>query len=83
MPKCNLYNSPIMNLQQIWCLTSDIKMQAIAFKNFSKIFLRSILITPDLLPSFSNFYKKKLQNINSSTFFLQKFGDALKIEKSP
>ena len=36
-------------------------------------------------PSFSNFYKKKkkLHNINSSTFFLQKFGDALKIEKSP
>ena len=35
-------------------------------------------------PSFSNFYiKKKLQNINSTTFFLQKFGDALKIEKSP
>ena len=35
--------------------------------------------------SFSNFYKKKkkLQNINSTTFFLQKFGDALKIEKSP
>ena len=33
-----------------------------------------------------NFYKKKkkkLQNINSTTFFLQKFGDALKIEKSP
>ena len=36
-------------------------------------------------PSFSNFYKKKkkLQNINSTTFFLQKFRDALKIEKSP
>ena len=36
--------------------------------------------------SLSNFYKKKkkkLQNINSTTFFLQKFGDALKIEKSP
>ena len=84
MPECNLYNSPIMNLQQIWCLTSDIKMQAIAFENFSKMFLRSILMTPDLLP-LATFIKKKkkLQNINSTTFFLQKFGDALKIEKSP
>ena len=35
-------------------------------------------------PSSSNFCKKKkLQNINWTTFFLQKFGDALKIEKSP
>ena len=63
MPKCNLYNSPIMNLQQIWCLTSDIKMQAIAFKNFSKIFLRSILITPDLLP-LATFIKKKSSTIS-------------------
>ena len=83
MPKCNLYNSPIMNLQQIWCLTSDIKMQAIAFKNFSKMFLRSILMTLDLFPLATFIKKKKLQNINSTTFFLQKFGDALKIEKSP
>lgn len=60
-------------------------MQAIAFKNFSKMFLRSILMTPDLFPlaTFIKKKKKKLQNINSTTFFLQKFGDALKIEKSP
>ena len=64
MPKCNLYNSPIMNLQQIWCLTSDIKMQAIAFKNFSKIFLRSILITPDLLPLATFIKKKKSSTIS-------------------
>ena len=72
-----------MNLQQIWCLTSDIEMQAIAFENFSKMFLRSILMTPDLLPLATFVKKKKLQNINWTTFFLQKFGDALKIEKSP
>ena len=33
-------------------------MQAIAFENFSKMFLRSILMTPDLLP-FATFIKKK------------------------
>ena len=33
-------------------------MQAIAFKNFSKMFLRSILMTPDLLP-LATFIKKK------------------------
>ena len=58
-------------------------MQAIAFKNFSKMFLRSILMTLDLFPLATFIKKKKLQNINSTTFFLQKFGDALKIEKSP
>ena len=59
-PECNLYNSPFMNLQQIWCLTSDIEMQAIAFENFSKMFLRSILMTPDLLP-IATFVKKKTE----------------------
>ena len=53
MPKCNLYNSPIMNLQQIWCLTSDIKMQAIAFKNFSNF--SEIHSYDARSPSFSNF----------------------------
>ena len=33
-------------------------MQAIAFENFSKMFLRSILMTPDLLP-LATFVKKK------------------------
>ena len=63
MPKCNIYNSPTMNLQQIWCLTSDIEMQAIAFENFSKMFLRSILMTPDLLP-LATFVKKKSSRIS-------------------
>ena len=62
--ECNLYNSPIMNLQQIWCLTSDIKMQAIAFENFSKMFLRSILMTPDLLPLATFIKKKKSSRIS-------------------
>ena len=39
-------------------------MQAIAFKNFSKIFLRSILITPDLLPLATFIKKKKSSTIS-------------------
>ena len=35
-------------------------MQAIAFENFSKMFLRSILMTPDLLP-IATFVKKKTE----------------------
>ena len=49
MPQFYHNNSPTMNLQQIWCLTSDIKMYLTAFKNSSKIFLRSILLIPNLL----------------------------------
>ena len=49
MPQFYHNNSPTMNLQQIWCLKSDIKMYLTAFKNSSKIFLRSILLIPNLL----------------------------------
>ena len=69
-PECNLYNSPFMNLQQIWCLTSDIEMQAIAFENFSKMFLRSILMTPDLLP-IATFVKKKKLSIERNWIALR------------